>query len=158
MEWDTLAKEHVLKNVASKIIVDDVLLYGRTSRQLLDYFRTVLDVLKHHRATLKLKKGKWFQDRCEFVGMDVAADGTQPAQSKNEAFAKIEQPNTWGDLHMLIGLFGFYSQFFPLHDLEIRPWRYILLTYWFTRVNNRWDKVTRLPTHLRAGKSCNTKK
>ena len=129
MEWDTLAKEHVLKNVASKIIVDDVLLYGRTSRQILDYFRTVLDVLKHHRATLKLKKCKCFQDSCKFVGMDVAEDGTQPAQSKNEAFAKIERPNTWGDLLMLIGLFGFYSQFFPLHDLEIRPWRYILLTY-----------------------------
>ena len=82
------------ENVASKIIVDDMLLYGRTSRQLLDYFRTVLDVLKHYHATLKLKKCKWFQDRCKFVGMAVAAGGTQPAQSKNEAFPKIEQPNT----------------------------------------------------------------
>ena len=27
MEWDTLAKEYGLKNVASKYIVDDVLLY-----------------------------------------------------------------------------------------------------------------------------------
>ena len=36
--------------------------------------------------------------------MDVAECGTQPAQYKNEAFAKIEQPNTWGDLHMLIGI------------------------------------------------------
>ena len=31
MEWDTLATERVLKNVAPKIIVDDVLLYGRTA-------------------------------------------------------------------------------------------------------------------------------
>ena len=63
MEWDTLAKELGLKNVASKIIVDDVLLYGRASEQFLDYLRTVLDVLKHHYATIKLKKRKWFQDR-----------------------------------------------------------------------------------------------
>ena len=78
-----------MKNVASNIIVDDVLLYARTVGKLLDYFRKVLDVLKHHRATLKLKKCKWFQYRCNFVGMDVVAGGTQPAQSKNESVAKI---------------------------------------------------------------------
>ena len=74
---------------ASKIIVDCVLLYRRTAEQLLTYFRTVLDVLKHHRATLKVKKCKWFQDRCKFLGMDMAAGGTQPAQSKNEDFVNL---------------------------------------------------------------------
>ena len=44
------------ENFASAIIVDGVTLYGSTSEQLVDYFRTVLDVLKHHHATLKLKK------------------------------------------------------------------------------------------------------
>ena len=48
MEWDTLAKEHGLKNVAYTIIVDDVLLYGITAEHIIAYFRTVLDVLKHH--------------------------------------------------------------------------------------------------------------
>ena len=82
------------KAVASIIIIDDVLLYGYTAEQLLAYFRTVLDVLKHHHATLKLKKCKWFQDRYEFVGIYVAAGGTQSAQSKNKAFVKLEQPST----------------------------------------------------------------
>ena len=71
------------ENFVSKIIVDGVLLYGRTAEQLLDYFRTVLDVLKRHCGTLKPKKLKWFQGRCEFLGMDVAAGVTQPAQSQN---------------------------------------------------------------------------
>ena len=57
------------ENIASKIIIDDVLLYRRTSKQLLDCFITVLDGLKHHHATLKLKKCKWIQDRWEFLGM-----------------------------------------------------------------------------------------
>ena len=83
MEWGTLAKERGLKIVASKIIFGDVLLYRRTSRQLLDYFRTVLDVLKHHWDTLKLKKCKWFQDRCNFVEMYMEAGGTQHSQSQN---------------------------------------------------------------------------
>ena len=63
MEWYTLAKERGLKNVATNIILDDVLLYGGTAKQLLDYFRTVLDFLKHHCAILKVKTYKWFQDR-----------------------------------------------------------------------------------------------
>ena len=127
MEWDTLSKEHGLKNAASKIIVDDVLLYGRTYEKFLAYSRTALEVLKHHCATIKLKNCKWFQDGWEFVVMDVEAGGTQPAQSKNEDFANIEQPNSWGDLHMLIMLFGLYRKFFPLYEQDIRTWMYILL-------------------------------
>ena len=83
MEWDKLAKERGLENVASKIIVDDVLLYGRTSEQILAHFRTFLDLLKNHRATIKPRKCKWFHYRCKFVGMDVVEGGTQPEQSKN---------------------------------------------------------------------------
>ena len=56
IEWDTLSKYRGLTNVASRIIVDDALLYGRTAGQILAYFITVLDVLKNHRATLKLKR------------------------------------------------------------------------------------------------------
>ena len=62
--------------VASKIIVDDVLLYGRVAGHILAYFRTVLDILKYHCAILKLKKFKWFQYRCNFLGIYVAAGGT----------------------------------------------------------------------------------
>ena len=56
----------------------------------------------------------------------MAAGRTQPAHSKNEAIAKIERPNTWGYLRMLIGIFGFYIQFLPIYELDIIPWRYIL--------------------------------
>ena len=101
MEWETLAKE-LGKKCCIRIIVDDVLLYERTDEQLLDYFSTVLGVLKHHCNTLKLKNCKCFQDGCNFVGMDMEAGGTQPAQSQNKVASKLEQPNTWGDLCMLI--------------------------------------------------------
>ena len=114
-----------MTNIASIIIVDNVFLNGRTAKQILSYFRKVLNVIKHHFDTIKLKKCKWFQYRCKFVGIDVETGVTQPARSINEAFAKLERPNTWGDLHMLIGLFGFYSQFLTPYELDIRPWRYI---------------------------------
>ena len=37
IKWDTLTKERGLKNVAPKIIVDDLLLYGLTDEQTQDY-------------------------------------------------------------------------------------------------------------------------
>ena len=125
-QWDALAKERGINNVGSKVIVDDVLLYGRTADQLLRYFRTVLDVLKHHRATINLKKCKFMRDRCEFVGVDIVAGGNKPAESKYAAFEALGRPNTFGDLRMLIGLFGFYSKHLALYEPRIAPWRSIL--------------------------------
>ena len=61
----------------------------------------------------------------QFLQMDVAVAGTKHVQSKNEAFLKLEQPNTWGYLRILIGILELYSQFFPLYDLDNRHWRYI---------------------------------
>ena len=113
MKWDTLVKEHGLNVFASKIIVDDVLLYGRTSEQLLAYFRTVLDFIKHHHATLKLKKVQMFSGQVQVFryGRDSKWNTTRTVQ--NEAFAKLERPDTWGDLRMIIGIFKFYSQLCP---------------------------------------------
>ena len=51
----TLSKERELEIFASKIIVDDVLLCELKEKQLLEYFIIVLNVLKHHCATLKIK-------------------------------------------------------------------------------------------------------
>ena len=106
-----------------------MLLYERTAEYILYYFITVLDVLKHHRATLKLKNCKWFQDRYKFVGMEMASGGTQPAQSQNETFTKLERPNTWLGLRMLIGVFGLYIHLLTLYELYIRILRYILLNH-----------------------------
>eukprot|EP00957_Ditylum_brightwellii_P012153 917909-Ditylum_brightwellii.AAC.1 len=125
-KWEKLATERKITGCGSKVIVDDVLVYGREKRNLLEYFRAVLDVLKHHRATINLKKCKWFHERCEFVGIDVGQGGNRPAQSKTAAFEQLEQPSTWADLRMLIGVFGFYSKHLPLYELRLRPWRAIL--------------------------------
>ena len=55
-----ISKGAPAENITSKIIVDDVLLYVCTTKYLREYSRTVLDVLKHHHDTLKLKSLKWF--------------------------------------------------------------------------------------------------
>ena len=80
-----------------------------------------MDALKNQCAKLKLKKCKWFQYRCDFLGMGVAAGVTQPAHYRNNTFDKLERPNTWGDMRILIGIFGLYILYFSYKSWTYEP-------------------------------------
>ena len=90
------------------------------------YFRCFLTVLLKHRTTINLKKCKWFCRRCEFVGVDITPEGNRPAESKYRAFEALQRPQTWHDLRMIVGFFGFYAKYLPLYETRIKPWRLIL--------------------------------
>ena len=71
-----------------------MLLYVHTVEDILVVnLRTFLYILKYQCVTLNQKKLKWFQDKQEFLRMDMESGVTQPVHSKNEAFSKIEIPN-----------------------------------------------------------------
>lgn len=107
----------------SKVIVDDVLLYADSVPLLLKYFEIVLSVLQEHCATIKLKKCKFLLPSLEFVGVDILPTGNAPAASKFDAFRMLPRPNTWTDLRMLIGMFGFYQQWLERYEARIQPFR-----------------------------------
>ena len=129
-EWDELAESKEIKGImvltverteknteraermdacpGSEVIVDNLFLYGDDPNQLLAYFECVLTVLQHHRATVKLKKCRFFEPDTEFVGIDITPEGNKPAASKDKAFRSMNQPITFTDLRMIIGMEGFY--------------------------------------------------
>jgi hypothetical protein len=110
----------------SAVIVDDVILFAMTILQLLFYFTCVLEVLQHHRVTVKLNKTRFLPKRAEFVGVDILRDGNTPAQSKNEAIRSLSTLKLFGDLSMLIGFIGFYRKWIPNYEDRIGPWRKIM--------------------------------
>ena len=85
-KWKALVTQRNISRASSKVIVNDVLLYAETPEILLQFLECVLETLKHFWATVKLKKCKWFQPHCEFVGVDLTAQGNSPATSKHQAF------------------------------------------------------------------------
>eukprot|EP00957_Ditylum_brightwellii_P111901 8533594-Ditylum_brightwellii.AAC.1 len=103
-----------------------MLVYEKERDQLLMYFRGILDRLKHYHTTVNLQKCKWFQDHCEFIGIDVDQGSNYPARSKQDVFWAIAPPIAWADPWMFIGMFGFYSKQLPLYKLQIIPWRTVL--------------------------------
>ena len=68
-----------------------------------------------------MKKWKCFKDRFKFIIIDVAAGGSKPKHYKNDTFYKIDRPNTWDNVHIIIRLFGFYIHFLLLYKLGIQP-------------------------------------
>ena len=60
-----------------------------------------------------MKKYKWFQDKCNILGTETEEGVTHYAYPKDDIFTKLEKPNKWGDLSILIGTFGLYRQLFP---------------------------------------------
>ena len=97
----------------SSIIIDDLLAFSKTPLMLLAYFVAILEVFIEHRVSIRLCKTRFLPSRAEFVGLDLLPEGNTPASSKFEAIRKLERPMTFGDLHMLIGLFEFYSRWIP---------------------------------------------
>ena len=111
------------ESYGSEVIVDDILLYAEDVDILMAYFECALEILQHHRVTVKLKKCKFLHPIIEFVGVDITPNGNSPARSKFPAFEKLPPPETWADLRILIGMFGFYQEFIPLFQTRIAPWR-----------------------------------
>ena len=121
-EWNVLARQRNIFCCGSATIVDDICLWAVNVATMLLYFPVCLEVLKHYRATLKLKKTQFLPQSPEFVGITLGSDGNSPTLSKYEAFRKIPRPETWSDLSMLIGMFGFYKKWLPLYEVHIQPW------------------------------------
>jgi hypothetical protein len=110
----------------SSIIIDDLLLFAKQPLPLLAYFTSVLQVFLHHWASIKLQKTRFLPSSAEFVGQDLKVKGNAPAASKYAAIRALGRPLLFGDLHMLVGLFGSYSRWIPWFEDKIGPWRQIL--------------------------------
>ena len=94
----------------SAVIVDDIILYAKCVFSLLAYYLSILRTLKFYRVTTNLRKARYIPTRAKFVGTDVLAKGNAPAESEYYATEKLSRPLLFTDLHMLIGLLGFYQK------------------------------------------------
>jgi hypothetical protein len=99
------------------VIVDDIILFAKTAAIHLSYFKCVIEVLKHYRVTLKLRKTRFFPKRAEFVGFDIMKEGNTPAESKYDAIEKLARPTLFSNLRMLTGLLGFYRAWIALFEV-----------------------------------------
>jgi hypothetical protein len=80
-----------------------------------------LIVCQAYRLSLNLCKSFIFPLRFEFVGINVCADGNQPAKSKHTLLQTWPSPELMRDVAKFIGFAQFYSRFIHNFEHKLRP-------------------------------------
>jgi len=105
---------HVLGDYIGKICLcylDDVIIFGRTQKELLDRLDQVLQRL--HEFGLKVKPSKCvlFRTEIKFLGHLVSAAGMQPLPDKVSAITDWPTPHCLRDVRAFYGHVGYYRRF-----------------------------------------------
>ena len=105
---------HVLGDYIGKICLcymHDVIIFGRTQKELLDRLDLVFQRL--HEFGLKVKPSKCVLVRKEikFLGHLVSAAGVQPLPDKVSAISDWPTPRCLSDVRAFYGLVGYYRRF-----------------------------------------------
>ena len=127
-EWNALFQQRLKEKpyngaAAAENIVDDLILHAESIDVLLLYFDCVLITLKRYSITVNLKKCNFLPAIAQFVGLDIAPDGNQPASAKFKDLDALGEnpPATSKDLRAIIGFFGFYQDWIPYYEHRINP-------------------------------------
>jgi hypothetical protein len=139
--WKDLAAKCGLTiddNTNTNIIVNDIFNWAKTFGKALLYMECQLCICKAYQLTLSLKKSHFFPKRFEFVGIDVSADGNQPAMSKHNLLRHWPLPKLVQDVASFIGFLQFYSSFIPHFEVRALPLHKIMTRENTEPVGNMW--------------------
>ena len=111
------------KEVDSKQIVDDGLMWSYDPFLLLDFFDCICEIYVKYRLSFNLKKCDFYMPRFEWIGHDLTQNGNNPAQSKFDLVRDWPIPRTGSLLNSFVGFAAFYAMFIPQFAFRVSPLR-----------------------------------
>ena len=90
------------------VFFDDILVYSSSFADHIGHLVSVLDKLSSHNFYVKLSKCLIFQGQIEYLGHIVTATGVHADPRKLEAMVHWSVPCTLKQLHVFLGLTGYY--------------------------------------------------
>ena len=91
--------------------LDDVIVYAKTQRELLDRLDQIFTRLSEHGLKIKPAKCALFRTEIQFLGHLVTASGVQPLPDKIQAIKDWSTPRCLRDVRAFYGLIGYYRRF-----------------------------------------------
>ena len=91
--------------------LDDVIVYAKTQRELLDRLDLIFTRLSEHGLKIKPSKCVLFRTEIQFLGHLVTASGVQPLPDKVQAIKDWPTPRCLRDVRAFYGLIGYYRRF-----------------------------------------------
>ena len=98
---------------ACLVYLDDIIVIGKTLEQHNAHLEQVLTRIRDAGLRLKPKKCKVAQQKVEYLGHVVSAEGVRTDLKKQEAVAKYPPPSDARSLRSFLGLASYYRKFVP---------------------------------------------
>lgn len=131
------------------VFVDDIIVTGETEEKHIKNLKAVLEKLK--RAGFKANRNKcaFFQNRIQYLGYIIDADGLHKDRSKVNAITSMPNPKTTTEIRAFCGMVNYYSRFMPNLSSVLKP-LYDLTgakeVVWSTECTEAVEKVKKLIT------------
>ena len=93
------------------VYIDDILVFSRTAEEHAEHVEWVLRQLRESGYYANPDKCEFFQERVNFLGHVISADGVAVQQHKVDAVAQWPKPQSVTDVRRFLGLTGYYRRF-----------------------------------------------
>ena len=105
----------------TKVIMDDILIYGKSIEEHDSHLDGVLDTVQ--RSGLKLNKAKCElrKEELGFFGHRVGKDGIKPDPEKVRAIIELSPPSNVSELRRLLGMVNYLGKFLPDLSSILQP-------------------------------------
>ncbi|CAG9138302.1 unnamed protein product [Plutella xylostella] len=93
--------------------VDDILLHSEDEEQHRALLERVLERLDKYGVTLNVNKCEFGQEKLNFLGYEVSAEGIRPTEERIKAISTFPKPKTVVELRRFLGILNFYRECLP---------------------------------------------
>jgi len=99
------------------VYLDDLLIVSKTITEHVEHLKKVFKKLEEANLKLKPKKCRFAQQRIEYLGHTLTAEGVCPNDGKVQAVREFPRPQTVKEVKSFLGLVNYYRR--HLHNLAI---------------------------------------
>jgi hypothetical protein len=93
------------------VLIDDILIYSKTSEEHEEHLRKVLERLRSEKLYAKLEKCEFWLDSVSFLGYVISGKGVAVDSEKVKAVVEWTRPASVFEIRSFLGLTGYYRRF-----------------------------------------------